>query len=93
MSHIKINSDENEKMFPLPGDNNQIINNSQFNQQQKTFYNTKKNSFIHIENHINYSSTINNIVSNISNKTPKKITKGHHKTNSDKNFCGKSERI
>jgi hypothetical protein len=61
---------------------NKIINNSQINQQQKTFYNTKKNSFIHIENHINYSSTINNIVSNISNKTPKKITKGHHKTNS-----------
>ena len=62
--------------------NNNKISNNLINQQKKTFYNTKKNSFIHIENHINYNSTINNIVSNLSNKTPKKILKGHHKTNS-----------
>ena len=59
--------------------------NSQIKSQNKKVYNTKKNSYNQVEyntNNNNYNTALNSIINNISNKTPKKPNKGHHKTNS-----------
>lgn len=55
VSHIKINSDENEKMFPSSGDNNQMINNSQYNVNLTNETNSVKSNLSH-----NYSNSSDN---------------------------------
>ena len=55
VSNIKINSDENEKIFPLSADNNQIINNSQSNVNLTNETNSMKSNLSH-----NYSNSSDN---------------------------------
>ena len=52
--------------------------NSQIKSHNKKVYNTKKNSYNQVEynnSNSNFSSTLNSIINNVSNKTPKKLNK------------------
>ena len=90
-SSINVNNNQNKQNIESTNSNSSHSKkfnsniNSQIKSQNKKVYNTKKNSYNQVEynnSNSNFSSTLNSIINNVSNKTPKKLNKGHHKTNS-----------